>query len=177
MPPHFRILSQTVYARTAQKVNHMKLLVLSDTHRSLGFAYEAIETESPDAVAHLGDHLSDAEDLSFAFQEPEFFYVTGNCDYEPAARQSLLLELAGVRIFLTHGHLFGVKSGLDTLAAAAKDMGAQLALFGHTHQALLEERNGVTLLNPGAAGRFGRSSYAVVELENGKFSCQLKTEQ
>ena len=112
MPPHFRILSQTVYARTAQKVNHMKLLVLSDTHRSLGFAYEAIETESPDAVAHLGDHLSDAEDLSFAFQEPEFFYVPGNCDYEPAARQSLLLELAGVRIFLTHGHLFGVKSGL-----------------------------------------------------------------
>ncbi len=134
MPPHFRILSQTVYARTAQKVNHMKLLVLSDTHRSLGFAYEAIETESPDAVAHLGDHLSDAEDLSFAFQEPEFFYVPGNCDYEPAARQSLLLELAGVRIFLTHGHLFGVKSGLDTLAAAAKDMGAQLALFGHTHR-------------------------------------------
>ena len=86
----------------------MKLLVLSDTHRSLGFAYEAIETESPDAVAHLGDHLSDAED---------------------------------------------------------------------THQALLEERNGVTLLNPGAAGRFGRSSYAVVELANGKFSCQLKSEQ
>ena len=82
-----------------------------------------------------------------------------------------------MRVFLTHGHLFGVKSGLDTLAAAAKDMGAQLALFGHTHQALLEERNGVTLLNPGAAGRFGRSSYAVVELANGKFSCQLKSEQ
>ena len=154
----------------------MKLLVLSDTHRSLGFAYEAIEKESPDAVAHLGDHLSDAEDLSFAFQGPDFYYVPGNCDYAPTVPPSLTLEFDGVRVFLTHGHLFGVKSGLDTLAAAAKDMGAQLALFGHTHQALLEERNGVTLLNPGAAGRLGRSSYAVVELKNGSFSCRLETD-
>ena len=154
----------------------MKLLVLSDTHRSLGFAYEAIEKESPDAVAHLGDHLSDAEDLSFAFQEPEFYSVPGNCDYAPSVRQSLLLELAGVRVFLTHGHLFGVKSGLDTLTAAAKDMGAQLILFGHTHQALLEERNGVTLLNPGAAGRFGRSGCGVVTISGGTFECRLETD-
>ena len=62
------------------KVNHMKLLVLSDTHRSLGFAYDAIEKERPDAVLHLGDHLTDAEELSFACQEPDFYYVPGNCD-------------------------------------------------------------------------------------------------
>lgn len=48
------------------KVNDMKLLILSDTHRSLGFAYDAIEKEHSDAVVHLGDHLTDAEDLSFA---------------------------------------------------------------------------------------------------------------
>ncbi len=28
----------------------------------------------------------------------------------------------------------------------------------------------------GAAGRFGRSSYAVVELENGKYTCWLHSE-
>ena len=50
----------------------MKLLILSDTHRSLGFACEAIEKEAPDAVIHLGDHLGDAEDLSFAYQDPDF---------------------------------------------------------------------------------------------------------
>ena len=51
----------------------MKLLILSDTHRSLGFACEAIEKEAPDAVIHLGDHLGDAEDLSFAYQDPDFY--------------------------------------------------------------------------------------------------------
>ena len=52
----------------------------------------------------------------------------------------------------------------------------QLALFGHTHQALLEERDGIMLLNPGTAGRLGRSSYAVAELKNGSFSCRLETD-
>ena len=87
----------------------MKLLILSDTHRSLGFACEAIEKEAPDAVIHLGDHLGDAEDLSFAYQDPDFYYVPGNCDYAPTVPQMLTLEFDGVRIFATHGHLFGVK--------------------------------------------------------------------
>ena len=106
------------------KVNDMKLLILSDTHRSLGFAYDAIEKEHPDAVVHLGDHLTDAEDLSFACQEPDFYYVPGNCDYAPTVPQSLTLELDGVRIFVTHGHLYGVKRDLTALAGAAKDAGA-----------------------------------------------------
>ena len=126
------------------KVNDMKLLILSDTHRSLGFAYDAIEKEHPDAVVHLGDHLT--------------------------------LELDGVRIFVTHGHLYGVKRDLTALAGAAKDAGARLALFGHTHIQHLEERGGITLLNPGTAGRFGHSGYAVVEIKDGAFSCRLETD-
>lgn len=151
----------------------MKLLVLSDTHKSLGFACEAIENERPDAVLHLGDHLSDAEDLSFAYQEPDFYYVPGNCDYEPAVRQSLTLELGGVRIFMTHGHLFGVKSGTDVLLSMAKAQGAALALYGHTHVAALQTQSGVTLFNPGTAGRFGRSSYGLVDIHGGSFSCRI----
>ena len=126
----------------------MKLLILSDTHRSLGFACEAIEKEAPDAVIHLGDHLGDAEDLSFAYQDPDFYYVPGNCDYAPTVPQMLTLEFDGVRIFATHGHLFGVKRELTALADAARERGAQLALFGHTHVQCLETIGGVTLPAP-----------------------------
>ena len=141
----------------------MKLLILSDTHRSLGFACEAIEKEAPDAVIHLGDHLGDAEDLS-------------NCDYAPTVPQMLTLEFDGVRIFATHGHLFGVKRELTALADAARERGAQLALFGHTHVQCLETIGGVTLLNPGAAGRFGRSGCGVVTISGGTFECRLETD-
>ena len=154
----------------------MKLLILSDTHRSLGFACEAIEKEAPDAVIHLGNHLGDAEDLSFAYQDPDFYYVPGNCDYAPTVPQMLTLEFDGVRIFATHGHLFGVKRELTALADAARERGAQLALFGHTHVQCLETIGGVTLLNPGAAGRFGRSGCGVVTISGGTFECRLETD-
>jgi len=65
---------------------------------------------------------------------------------------------------------------LTALAGAAKDAGARLALFGHTHIQHLEERGGITLLNPGTAGRFGHSGYAVVEIKDGAFSCRLETD-
>ena len=156
------------------KVNDMKLLVLSDTHRSLGFACDAIEKERPDAVLHLGDHLTDAEDLSFACQEPDFYYVPGNCDYAPTVPQSLTLEFDGVRIFMTHGHIYGVKRDLTALTGAAKDAGAQLALFGHTHRALLEQQDGLWLMNPGACGA-GRSDFGeIITDEHGGFVCRLR---
>ena len=136
----------------------------------------AVEREKPDAVIHLGDHLGDAEDLSFAYQDPDFYYVPGNCDYAPTVPQMLTLEFDGVRIFATHGHLFGVKRELTALADAARERGAQLALFGHTHVQCLETIGGVTLLNPGAAGRFDRSGYGVVTISGGTFECRLETD-
>ena len=88
----------------------------------------------------------------------------------------LTLEFDDVRVFMTHGHIYGVKRDLTALAGAAKDAGAQLALFGHTHIQHMEERNDITLLNPGTAGRFGRSGYAVVEITDGTFTCRLETD-
>ena len=151
----------------------MKLLILSDTHRSLGFACEAIEKEAPDAVIHLGDHLGDAEDLSFAYQDPDFYYVPGNCDYAPTVPQMLTLEFDGVRIFATHGHLFGVKRELTALADAARERGAQLALFGHTHVQCLETIGGVTLLNPGAAWKRIRSETMILAIDIGNTNIVL----
>lgn len=42
----------------------LKILVLSDSHRAIGAMYDAAMLEDPDAIMHLGDHVSDAEELS-----------------------------------------------------------------------------------------------------------------
>ena len=139
----------------------MKILVFSDSHRALGTMYDAIERLRPDAVLHLGDHL-------------DFYHVPGNCDFFTSAPPSLTVSLDGVRIFLTHGHLFGVKSGLTRLTLEARRVGAQLALFGHTHRALLEEQDGLWLMNPGACGA-GRSDFGeIITDEHGGFTCRLR---
>ena len=145
----------------------MKLLIASDTHHCIGNLYEAIEREMPDTVIHLGDYQSDAEDLACVFPRVAFCTVPGNCDHDWVSETEKLLDFGGVRIFMTHGHRYGVKSGCDALFSAAKRAGAQLALFGHTHCAYHETRDGVTLLNPGAQ-RFIR-----LTIENGQFSYEF----
>lgn len=149
----------------------LKILVLSDSHRAIGAMYDAAMLEDPDVILHLGDHVSDAEELSYALDLIDFYMVRGNCDFGAQAPETILTELGGVRLFLTHGHLFGVKSGMSRLRLEANRVGANIALFGHTHRPLLEEDGGVWYMNPGAA-RDGR--YGVIEITDGTFTCELK---
>ncbi len=135
--------------------------------------YDAVEREMPDRVFHLGDHLSDAEDLSNAFPELDFLYVPGNCDFGAQAPASVLTEAGGYRMFLTHGHLFGVKSDLTRLKLEARRTGADIALFGHTHIPCCVQEDGLWLLNPGACSSL-RPSYGLVLIENGGISCEIR---
>ena len=105
----------------------LKILVLSDSHRAIGAMYDAAILEDPDAIMHLGDHVSDAEELSYALDLIDFYMVRGNCDFGAQAPETILTELGGVRLFLTHGHLFGVKSGMSRLKLEADRVGADIA--------------------------------------------------
>ena len=151
---------------------NLKILVLSDSHRCVGAMYDAAMLEKPDVIFHLGDHVSDAQELSYALDPIDFYEVRGNCDFGAQAPETILTELAGVRFFLTHGHLFGVKSNLTRLKLEANRVGAQVVLFGHTHRAFCEQNGGVWYLNPGAAKN---DCYGVVEVRDGKIHCALKT--
>ena len=69
----------------------------------------------------------------------------------------------GVKIFYTHGHYYGVKSGLYTFACAARERGAQVALYGHTHNALEDYDDGLYLLNPGSLNSW-EATYGTVDI-------------
>jgi putative phosphoesterase len=63
------------------------------------------------------------------------------------------MEIAGKRILLTHGHLYGVKKGLLNLYYRGKEVEADLVVFGHTHAWTLEKMEDILLFNPGSASR------------------------
>ena len=151
----------------------MKILVISDTHGQRSAAEDAFVKENPDAVFFLGDGTGDIEHLTRVFPYANVYAVKGNCDFFASYPPYICETLGGVRIYACHGHSHGVKNGFSALVSSAKSMGAQLALFGHTHRAALKNEDGVVLLNPGSAGYYG--SYAVVEAKDGAFTCELKT--
>ena len=154
----------------------MKILVLSDSHHITGYMLRAVEQIRPDVIIHLGDRISDARKLQSLHPEPEYHMVCGNCDPEAEDDMEQLLTLGGARVFLTHGHRYGVKSGLQMLIDKARRSEADVALFGHTHIALLRQLPGLWLMNPGQMLRHDSevpASYGVVKIENGEPICGI----
>lgn len=144
----------------------MRILVLSDSHGNSFYAEKAIEMLCPDRLIFLGDGLREIENLSYIYSKIPFSAVRGNCDFysdEPAAD---ILNVGSHKIFFTHGHLYRVKDGTDTLLSAAKQRGADIALYGHTHIARTEYSEGVYIINPGSCScpREGKRSCAYIDI-------------
>ena len=153
----------------------MKIVVLSDSHGNF-FSLQAVVEENPSADLYLflGDGERDFEDLHDLYPMKSMLAVRGNCDYYSELPDSRTFTLEGVNIYMTHGQRERVKSGLELLCRRAVEKGACLALFGHTHRALLVEHEGITLLNPGSAsGHSGTASYGLITLEDGKISAKI----
>jgi len=156
----------------------MTVLVVSDTHKNFGEFYDLVlqYKSKVDFVIHLGDGESDIDDLFMLEPNIPIRYVSGNCDWSSLKPSSDIVSVGGAKIFICHGHNFGVKYSLDRLALEAKRLGAQTALFGHTHRQQYTVINGVQCLNPGSLGepRDGKRGYALIEIVNGQVNCCLK---
>lgn len=97
-----------------------KIVVLSDTHGNLGAIYSIYDIllES-DMVFHLGDHFDDMNELSQTLGD-KLYRVYGNCDFGRDPKE-ILVEVEGLKIFATHGDLYGVKRSADRLIERAKN--------------------------------------------------------
>jgi len=159
-----------------KKGDRVKILVLSDSHGRCEYMHQAIKTEKPDCVIHLGDHAGDAERLFEQYPYLPVLSVRGNCDYmdhtTPECRECMF---DGVRVLMVHGHTYGVKNGLLRLYMAAKEKAVHVALFGHTHCAFCENKDGIWLMNPGTCGAFSCKTYGVVEITNGQAVCCVRS--
>lgn len=126
-----------------------KLIILSDTHgnRKSVEALRPLIAEN-DYVIHLGDGVGDLREIVREF--PDKAYVcAGNCDMFSPYGEEGVLEVEDLKILYCHGHKYGVKRDLTALAEEAKRRGCAIALYGHTHRALISKIEGVTLVNPG----------------------------
>ena len=159
----------------------MRILVVSDSHASRTFMCRCAKILKPDVMLHLGDYYEDGEVLHELYPEPRFLQVPGNCDSgrEPMGALSILRPVVdGVRIYMTHGHIHYVKSGIGGLLRDARKAGAQLALYGHTHIPFCEQmEDGLWVMNPGTCG-YGGGTAGLVETESGKIlrCCILREE-
>ncbi len=148
----------------------MKLLVISDTHGVLNKVCRVLNAikNSIDGVIHCGDITDDVDILKSRYKDILFYNVKGNCDYNSGVPDEMMFVIGGKKIFVAHGHNYGVNYNIDRLCYRAMELGADVCLFGHTHIPIVENYNGIVILNPGSLSspRGGsNSSYGIITIE------------
>ena len=166
----------------------MKLMIASDLHGSAHYVKKFLDryrAEAPDRLLLLGDLLYhgprnplpqdyDCPAVADALNavRDRLLTVRGTCDCEvdqmllhfPILADYALLEVNGLTLYATHGHLFGP----DHLPEMA---GPYVLLSGHTHVPMCEQRGEALCLNPGSVSiPKGGSVGSYVVLEGKTFS-------
>jgi putative phosphoesterase len=100
-------------------------------------------------------------------------------DWSDSLEDELCFPVLGHRIYVAHGHRHGVHGGTKRLVKRARELGADIAVYGHIHVPDYGEEDGVLVINPGSVAKprqeGWRKSYAVMTIdEDGKVKVKFK---
>jgi len=148
----------------------MKIGVISDTH--LNVSDDRLEKivedyfRDVDLILHAGDIVE--LDVLNVFKGMDVYAVSGNMDRDSVRKvfpEKRVLEVKGRKIGLIHG--WGSPFGLEEKIAGEFE-NVECIVYGHTHRAINETRNGVLLFNPGSPTdrRFAKhNSVGILDIE------------
>ncbi len=162
----------------------MKILVISDTHiplRARGIPPALNDFfRACDAVIHAGDFTTLDVLIELEAWGKPVYAVWGNMDEEALYRrlpQRMVAEVEGYRIGITHGS--GAPVGIvDRVMTAFQDESVDILIFGHSHEARVEVRDGLLLLNPGSPTDTvyaRRQTFAWMDLQPGRVVVEIRT--
>lgn len=155
----------------------VKILVVSDTHGRFYNLETVLEREQPIAmVLHMGDLLTDREELEMRCG-CDCRVVAGNCDAFSRLPDELTIPIGKHVIHMEHGYWPPVRE--DRIEARAKQFGADIMMFGHTHRPELRQKGDVLIVNPGSLSAprqaDGRPSYIIMTVDSeGEAEFELK---
>ncbi len=148
----------------------MKIIIISDNHGEINNLKKVFEREvDADLMIHLGD-FENSEPIIRAKCPCRLEMVAGNNDFFTSELREKVIEVKGHRIFLCHGHMYGVSMGVERIRQEAAGMNCDVVMYGHTHQPFLDEDGVITVLNPGSLNyprqEDRRCTYMTMNIDN-----------
>ena len=132
----------------------MQIMILSDSHTMEKInVLSLLQKHNIDYYIHCGDIYMPYDGLPLS----NFYVVKGNNDFSDIPTE-IDTTIDGLHFFITYGHHYDIDYGIDTLAAHAKKIGADIVCFGHTHRPLVETIDNIVFINPGSV-TFPRGGY------------------
>lgn len=147
----------------------MRYVIVSDTHgRSKGLKQVIEKVGHVDGLIHLGD-IGAGELQLLNKQEYPYYLVRGNNDFMSDAPLDRIVDLGGAMAFITHGHRQKVYYGIEPLVELGKSGKVDAVLFGHLHVPMIEQRDGIWIINPGSLSlprqNGGQPTYVTLEVD------------
>lgn len=134
----------------------MRILVLSDTHiprRAQDLPREIWEmAEKVDLIVHAGDFTTGDVLTELKGVNPNLQAVWGNMDEPDLVHmlpEKLVFDAMSKRIGVTHGSGSPWRIEKRVLEKFRNEK-VDVIIFGHSHQAILKEEEGILLFNPGS---------------------------
>lgn len=146
----------------------MKVIVISDTHGNVNRLKDVVEmNKDADMFLHLGDGAEEFFEIQKLYPNLSMNIVRGNCDlgYGDIPNYKMF-EIGSHKIFASHGYMHNVKDGIDNYVEFARGNGADIILYGHTHERLTKNKDNLYIMNPGSLSRprgFG-PSYGILNI-------------
>ncbi len=152
----------------------MRIVVMSDSHGRIERIKKVIE-EQPKAelFIFLGDGTRDFH-AAMRGVPKEDWCVCGNCDFGSSDEYQLISYVKDIQFYCTHGHQWNVKHSLEELIQEAKKKEVKVLLYGHTHEAYYEYRDGIHIFNPGSLGSPRGPfypTYGVIDIQGKNIVC------
>lgn len=146
----------------------MKIIVISDTHGNMHRLKDVVEkNKDADLFLHLGDGAEEFFEVQKLYPDLSMNIVRGNCDFGyDSIPNYATFDVGSHQIFSSHGYMHNVKDGIDNYVEFAKGNGADIILYGHTHERLTENQDNLYIMNPGSLScpRKSGPSYGILNI-------------
>lgn len=151
----------------------MKVILASDSHGNYR-GLNKLMLQNFDYMFFMGDGI---KDLGSNIYLPNVYAVAGNCDFLCDEPKERIINISNKKVLVTHGDLFNVKRGLDSLLQYAKNNQINMVFYGHTHKFECKIIDDIYFVNPGSFKKSsdGDCKYCVVNIDNDMVSVECKT--
>ncbi len=144
----------------------MKIMIISDIHggyEDLEKVLDIFEKEKYDKLFILGDLYSyyDSIENDYVINRlnniENKLIVRGNCDFDMNIPEILNISLNGLKMTLTHGHLYSTNELTNS--------DSNIIFIGHTHKPCILFENNKYIVNPGSIhkSREGENTFASID--------------
>ncbi|MHA1965587.1 MAG: YfcE family phosphodiesterase [Candidatus Thorarchaeota archaeon] len=135
--------------------------------------YDHIQKTNYDLALNTGDLVRESEMRSALPPLPRTFIVVGNMDYGSQYNFHEQIQLDDFNVLLLHGTQLRPRGNIKQLWEITREIGADIAIHGHTHTASIELLKDQLFLNPGTisgatGGWGGKTDASFIELEVSK---------